>query len=135
MNAKTNTSKPKSSVKALHGSTISIYVSATRNNTIITIADSRGNTICQSSGGCTEKGARKRTAHAAKEAGKEAARKVLTKKIKVAFAQVYIRGVGSGRESAVLGFYEVMNNISVKKITDRTGKAHGGVRKRKEKRI
>lgn len=130
-----NTSRSKSAVKSLHGSTIIIYVAATRNNTIITIADSRGNTICQSSGGCTEKGARKRTAHAAKEAGKEAARKILNKKIKVAYASVYIRGIGSGRESAVLGFYEVMNQISIKKITDRTGKAHGGVRKRKEKRV
>ena len=121
--------------KRIQGVTLILNVSSKRNNTIVTVSDSRGNTICQSSGGCTEKGARKRTAHAAKEAGKAAAKIVISKKVKVSKVIVKIRGVGAGRESSAIGFHEGLGNeVSFDKVIDRTPIAHAGCRKRKAKR-
>jgi small subunit ribosomal protein S11 len=112
---------------------ILMHVQSTKNNVIVSVTDSRGNVLAWSSGGKLEKGARKRTAHAAKETGKNVAQAMLAKKLKVSFMVVYIKGIGSGRESAVIGFCEVMK-VAVTKIIDRTAKAHGGGRKRKAKR-
>ena len=134
-NKKPTSNKPKPNANRTAGTSINICVKANKNNTIITIADSRGNTLCQSSGGKLEKGARKRTAHAAKEAGKDVARLLVNKKIKATDAKVFIKGNGNGRDPAVLGVYEVLNQLSIKLIVDRTGRAHGGVRKRKARRI
>jgi ribosomal protein S11 len=133
--------KAKLSSKRLQNMTVMVTVGTTRNNTIITIADSRGGALCASSGGVSEKGARKRTAHAAKEAGKDAGKKFLAKlnsnkqNPKIIEASVKIKGNGSGRESAVLGFAEALGKIlKITKIEDVTTKAHGGCRKEKPKR-
>lgn len=131
-----NYSKSRPIAKRIQGTAVILNVNSKRNNTIVTVADTRGNTICQFSGGCTEKGARKRTAHAAKESGKAAARYIIAnKKIKVSSVAVYIKGVGAGRESAAIGFYEGLGNeVSFDKVIDRTPIPHAGCRKRKAKR-
>lgn len=132
-NAKSSSSK--SNNKRFQGGISAVlHVQSTRNNTIVTLSDARGNVICKSSGGRTEKGARKRTAHAAKQAGHEVGTSVKNMKIKVSDVKVMLRGVGSGRETAILGFNEACN-AHIKLVRDITPKAFAGVRKRKQKRI
>lgn len=128
-----NKSKPQN--KRLQGGvSVVFHVRASRNNTIVTLTDARGNVLCKSSGGRTEKGARKRTAHAAKQAGHEVGTISKNKKIKISDVKVLVTGVGSGRESAILGFHEATNS-HIKSVRDKTKKAFAGCRKRKQKRV
>jgi len=106
-------------------------ISSTFNNTIITISDLNGQVIAASSGGVTQKGARKSTSFAAQEAAKLVGKKVSD--MGMLEVKVILKGPGSGRDSAVRGL--VAANLKILTIADRTPLPHGGVRRRKQKRV
>lgn len=110
-----------------------VHILATFNNTLITFTDSQGGSLTASSAGaCGFRGSKKGTAYAAQVATEKAgqAAKQLHGFSK---ADVYIKGVGLGRDAAV----RALNNldIQVETIKDVTGVPHGGVRAKKARRI
>jgi len=110
-----------------------VHVKATFNNTIVTITDAKGNVLTRSSAGsCGFRGSKKGTAYAAQVAAEQAAQ-AAKQQFGLSKADVYIKGIGLGRDSAVraLGNLE----IGVDSIRDVTGLPHGGVRPRKARRI
>lgn len=109
-----------------------LHVQATFNNTIVTFADGKGNVLAASSAGaCGFRGSKKGTAYAAQVAAEKAA-ELAKAGYGVSAVDVYIKGVGLGRDAAVraLSNYE----ITVNSIKDVTGVPHGGVRPRKARR-
>lgn len=110
-----------------------MHVLATFNNTIITFSDPKGNVLAASSAGaCGFRGSKKGTAYAAQVATEKAGASAkqqygLTK------VEVFIRGIGLGREAAVRSLQGL--GISLDSITDVTGVPHGGVRPRKARRV
>ena len=107
------------------------HVSSTYNNTIVTLCDMNGAVVAASSGGVTQKGARKGTPFAAQEAGKLVGKKVVDMGMQE--VRVILRGPGSGRESAVRGLLTA--GLKILTIADRSPLPHGGVRVRKKKRV
>jgi small subunit ribosomal protein S11 len=108
------------------------HIKATHNNTIVTITDINGETICWDSAGTIGfKGARKSTPFAATRAGESAGQKA--RKIGMSEVEVHIRGTGSGRESAVTGL--VSTGIRVTAVEDHTPVPHNGCRPRKRRRV
>jgi small subunit ribosomal protein S11 len=108
------------------------HIQATFNNTIVTFSDKAGNALAASSAGATGfRGSKKGTAYAAQVAAEQVAEKAKTQ-FGIKTADVFVKGVGLGREAAigVLSNYE----ISIDSIRDVTGVPHGGVRPRKERR-
>ena len=110
-----------------------VHVQSTFNNTIITFTDGSGNalTTC-SAGACGFRGSKKGTAYAAQVAAERAAQSA---KQQYGFnrADVFIKGIGLGRDAAVRGMAGM--DIAVESITDVTGVPHGGTRPRKARRI
>ena len=108
------------------------HVSATFNNTMITITDAQGNTISWSSAGTMGfKGSRKSTPYAAQLAAEDAGKKAMEHGMKT--LEVEVRGPGSGRESALRALQAV--GFQVTSITDVTTIAHNGCRPRKRRRV
>jgi small subunit ribosomal protein S11 len=108
------------------------HVKATHNNTIVTITDINGETLCWDSAGTIGfKGARKSTPFAATRAGESAGQKA--RKIGVSEVEVYVKGTGAGRESAVTGV--VSTGIRVTAVEDHTPIPHNGCRPRKRRRV
>src|SRR3954469_18577342 len=110
-----------------------VHVQATFNNTIITFTDSKGNVLTTSSAGaCGFRGSKKGTAYAAQVAAERAAQ-AAKQQYGFGKADVFIKGIGLGRDAAV----RVLANmdIAVDSIKDVTGVPHGGVRPRKARRI
>ena len=108
------------------------YIQATFNNTIITITDVNGNTISwASAGGQGYRGAKKSTPFAAQTIMEAAARKALDTGLSE--VNVYVKGPGSGRESAIRALGTV--GLNVKTIRDVTPIPHNGCRARKTRRI
>ena len=108
------------------------YIQATFNNTIITITDVNGNTISwASAGGQGYRGAKKSTPFAAQTSMEAAARKALDTGLSE--VNVYVKGPGSGRESAIRALGTV--GLKVKTIRDVTPIPHNGCRARKTRRI
>ena len=108
------------------------HVKATQNNTLVTITDMNGETVCWDSAGTIGfKGARKSTPFAATRAGESAGQKA--RKIGMSEVEVRIRGSGSGRESAVNGL--VSTGIRVTAIEDHTPVPHNGCRPAKRRRV
>ena len=109
-----------------------VHVRATSNNTIVTITDMNGETVCWDSAGTMGfKGARKSTPFAATRAGESAGQKA--RKIGMSEVEVRIRGSGSGRESAVNGL--VSTGLRVTAIEDHTPVPHNGCRPPKRRRV
>ncbi|MCA9364097.1 30S ribosomal protein S11 [Candidatus Kaiserbacteria bacterium] len=109
-----------------------LNILATFNNTIVTLADAKGNSlIAASSGALGFKGSRKSTPFAAAKVGEILADKAIEMGMKE--ATVVIRGVGAGRESALRAF--AGKGITVTKITDRTPVPHNGPRAPKARRV
>ncbi len=109
-----------------------LNILATFNNTILTLCDSKGNTVmAASSGALGFKGSRKSTPFAAAKVGEIIGDKALQMGMKE--AEVIIRGVGAGRESALRSFSG--KGIGVSKITDMTPVPHNGPRPPKARRI
>ena len=108
------------------------YVSATFNNTIISITDLAGNVVAWSSAGANGfKGSRKSTPFAAQVAGEVAARKA--KEVGMRSVSVLINGPGSGRESALRALHA--GGLGVTLIKDITPVPHNGCRPRKNRRV
>lgn len=110
-----------------------MHILATFNNTIVTFTDSKGGALTQASaGGCGFRGSKKGTAYAAQIAAERAgqAAKQLHGLTKV---DVFIRGVGLGREAAVRALSGL--DIAVESIKDVTGIPHGGTRPKKARRV
>jgi small subunit ribosomal protein S11 len=108
------------------------HVSATFNNTMITITDAQGNTIAWSSaGGQGFKGSRKSTPYAAQIAAEDAGRKAMEHGMKT--LEVEVKGPGSGRESALRALQAVGFQITA--IRDVTPIPHNGCRPPKRRRV
>lgn len=110
-----------------------VHIHATFNNTIITFTDGKGGALAASSAGaCGFRGSKKGTAYAAQVATERAGQSV--KQLHgFAKADVYIKGVGLGREAAVRALVGL--DIAVESIKDVTGVPHGGVRPKKARRV
>lgn len=109
-----------------------LHVQATFNNTIVTFTDKKGDVLTTSSAGATGfRGSKKGTAYAAQVAAEKAAETV--KGLHgVKSVDVFVKGVGLGRDAAIraMGSFD----IAVDSIKDVTGIPHGGVRPRKARR-
>ncbi len=109
-----------------------LSVTATFNNTILTLSDSKGNAlISASSGALGFNGSRKSTPFAAAKVGEVIGDKALQMGMKE--ARVVIKGVGAGRESALRAFGG--KGINITKISDRTPIPHNGPRAKKPRRV
>ncbi|MBI2025773.1 MAG: 30S ribosomal protein S11 [Candidatus Levybacteria bacterium] len=110
----------------------SVYVSATFNNTLITITNDKGETISWGSAGAAGfKGTRKSTPFAATTAMEMAAKKALGKGLKS--VDVYIKGPGSGRDAALRAIKSA--GLSITQIADVTPMPHNGPRAEKKRRV
>lgn len=110
-----------------------MHVSATFNNTIITFTDPQGGALTASSAGaCGFRGSKKGTAYAAQVAAEKAA-SAAKQTYGLGKVDVFIKGVGLGRDAAMRALPGL--GIQVESIKDVTGVPHGGVRPRKARRI
>jgi len=108
------------------------HIQATFNNTIVTITDKNGNVITTSSSGAVGfSGSKKSTPFAAQIAAQSVARKA--KELGVKQVEVYVKGPGSGRESAIRAMQAA--GLSVTAIRDVTPIPHNGCRARKRRRV
>jgi small subunit ribosomal protein S11 len=108
------------------------HVNASFNNTMITITDAQGNTVCWSSAGSQGfKGSRKSTPFAAQVAAEDAGKKAVEHGVKT--LEVLVSGPGAGRESALRALQAVGFNIT--SIRDVTPIPHNGCRPRKRRRV
>src|SRR5262245_8562437 len=108
------------------------HIQSTFNNTIVTITDHDGNTLCYASAGTVGfKGSRKSTPFAAQRAAEEAASKAT--KFGLKEIDVRIKGPGSGRESAVTALQQA--GLLIKAIEDVTPLPHNGCRPPKKRRV
>jgi len=109
-----------------------VYITATFNNTIVTITDSVGNTLYWGSSGLVGfKGARKATPYAATTAVETVARKALDNGMRE--VEVFIKGPGSGRDAALRALRAV--GLAITLIADVTPIPHNGVRPKKKRRV
>ncbi len=109
-----------------------VHIQSTFNNTIVTITDLAGNVIAWSSAGLQGfKGSRKSTPFAAQMAAEDAVKKAKEQGVKK--VQVYVKGPGSGRESALRSLQVAGLNISL--IRDVTPIPHNGCRPPKRRRV
>jgi small subunit ribosomal protein S11 len=109
-----------------------VHIQSTFNNTIITITDPSGGALSwASAGGSGFKGSRKSTPFAAQVAAEECAKKAMEHGVRT--ATVYIKGPGSGRESAVRAIQAA--GIKVTLIKDVTPIPHNGCRPKKRRRV
>jgi len=108
------------------------HISASFNNTVVTITDPQGNTLCWSSSGAAGfKGSKKSTPFAAQIASEQAAKKALEMGLKE--VDVFIKGPGSGRESAIRALQAT--GLHVTAIHDVTPLPHNGCRPPKRRRV
>lgn len=109
-----------------------VYVTATFNNTIVTLTDTEGNTLYWgSSGGVGFKGARKATPFAATTSVETTAKKAVANGLKE--VEVYIKGPGAGRDAALRALKSAGLRITL--IADVTPMPHNGVRAKKRRRV
>lgn len=109
-----------------------VYVTATFNNTLVTITDNSGNTLFSgSSGAAGFKGARKSTPYAATTAVEQIGRKSWDAGMRE--IEVYIKGPGAGRDAALRALKTIGFNINL--IADVTPIPHNGPRPKKKRRV
>jgi small subunit ribosomal protein S11 len=109
-----------------------VHIYATFNNTIVTITDTQGNTVCWGSAGSSGfKGSRKSTPFAARLAAEEAIKKAQAMGMQE--ADIFIKGPGPGRESAIRAVQA--QGLKVTSITDETPVPHNGCRPPKKRRV
>ncbi len=108
------------------------HIKATFNNTIVTITDTNGDTLCYASAGTVGfKGSRKSTPFAAQRAAEDCAGKA--SKFGVKEVEVRVNGPGSGRESAITALQAA--GLTIKSIEDITPLPHNGCRPKKRRRV
>lgn len=109
-----------------------VYVTATFNNTLITLTDERGNVLSWSSAGNSGfKGTKKATPYAATQATKAAFEKAQPYDLRDVY--IYVSGVGSGRDAAVRAVGQT--GVTVTGIKDITPIPHNGPRPKKPRRV
>jgi small subunit ribosomal protein S11 len=109
-----------------------VHIKATFNNTMITITDTAGETLCWASAGTVGfKGTRKSTPFAAQRAAENVAR--AAKKFGVSEVEVRVKGPGSGRESAITSLQAA--GLRIHSIEEVTPLPHNGCRPRKKRRV
>ncbi len=114
----------------LHGQ---VHVHASFNNTIVTITDLQGNTLCWASSGSSGfKGSRKSTPFAAQLAAQSAAN-TARNEYNLREVDVYVKGPGPGRESSIRSLQAA--GLTVVSITDITPLPHNGCRPPKKRRV
>jgi small subunit ribosomal protein S11 len=108
------------------------YIKSTFNNTIISITDPSGNVIAwKSAGQVGFKGSRKSTPFAAQLAAEQCAK--LAQEHGVRKVSVFVKGPGSGRETAIRSLQAA--GLEISSIQDRTPVPHNGCRQRKRRRV
>ncbi|MDQ5938418.1 MAG: small subunit ribosomal protein [Patescibacteria group bacterium] len=108
------------------------HIQATYNNTIITLTDQQGNVLAWSSAGANGfKGAKKSTPYAAGIIVRNAVEK--TKDFGLTDVEVFVKGVGAGREAAIRSLHS--SGINVSSIKDMTPIPHNGCRPKKPRRV
>ncbi|MBC7330633.1 30S ribosomal protein S11 [bacterium] len=108
------------------------HIKATFNNTIISITDKDGNVLCWDSGGTVGlKGTRKGTPYAAQLAADSVAKKAM--EMGVRKVDVYVKGTGQGRETAIRALQAAGLEINI--IKDVTPVPHNGCRPPKRRRV
>ncbi|HET9722099.1 MAG TPA: 30S ribosomal protein S11 [Candidatus Saccharimonadales bacterium] len=109
-----------------------IHVLASFNNTIITVTDDKGNTLTTASaGGSGFRGSKKGTAYAAQVAAEKAIG-TAKQNFGLGKADVFVKGVGLGRDAAIRTL--ISQKVQLDSVKDVTGIPHGGVRPRRPKR-
>ena len=109
-----------------------VHVQATFNNTIVTFADNHGTVLSASSAGaCGFRGSKKGTAFAAQIATEKAA-EIAKSQYGMTKVDVYVKGVGLGRDAAIRAVAGA--DLQIESINDVTGVPHGGVRPKRERR-
>ena len=109
-----------------------IYISSSYNNTLITLADSEGNVLTWASAGSIGfKGTKKATPFAASKVAE--AISLTAQKLKIGSVAVFVKGIGSGRESAIRSL--AGQGLDVISIKDVTPVPHNGCRPPKPRRV
>lgn len=126
---KTVSKKKTATVATPHGR---VYVTATFNNTLVTITNEKGGTVAWSSSGARGfKGTRKSTPYAATLAVEDAAKRAIEQGMKT--ADVFIKGPGVGRDSSLRAIKSA--GLSIASITDITPIPHNGPRPKSKRRV
>lgn len=127
----TTTAKKKKAKRTVSAGQVHIYASF--NNTIISFTDAQGGALtASSSGACGFRGSKKGTAYAAQIACEKAGN-AAKQQYGFSKADVFVKGVGLGRDAAVRTISTL--GIAVESIKDVTGVPHGGVRPKKARRV
>ena len=127
--AEIKTPKKSSKKQVIKGN---VYISVSFNNTIVTVTDERGGVLSwASAGNLGFRGTRKSTPFAATLVGKSAAEKA--RRFGFTEADVFVKGVGPGREAAIRGLFSA--GVDIRSIIDNTPMPHGGVRPPKPRRV
>lgn len=127
--AKPSRTKKKEKKSVSHGIA---HIQTTFNNTIVTITDTNGNTICWSSAGALGfSGSRKSTPFAAQQAADACAKKALENGVKR--VEVRVKGPGAGRESSIRALSAA--GLEVTSFRDVTSIPHNGCRPPKRRRV
>lgn len=109
-----------------------VYVTATFNNTLVTLTDQRGNTLAWSSSGAAGfKGARRATPFAAISAVENVTK--AAKNLGMNSVEVYIKGPGSGRDASIRALRSA--GLSITMIADVTPVPYNGPRAKKKRRV
>ncbi len=109
-----------------------IYVQSTYNNTIVTVTDPTGNVVSWGSAGLAGfKGSKKSTPYAAQKTMEDVLARVKDRGLSE--VDVFVKGIGSGRESAIRALQG--SGLAVLSIKDQTPIPHGGVRPKKVRRV
>jgi small subunit ribosomal protein S11 len=110
-----------------------VHILASFNNTIVSVTDQNGGLLsAASAGGCGFRGSKKGTAYAAQVAAEKAI--AAAKQLHgFAKADVYVKGIGLGREAAIRAIASA--DVAIDSIKDVTGVPHGGCRPKKARRI
>ena len=109
-----------------------VHIKTTFNNTMVTVTDVKGETLCWASAGTSGfKGSRKSTPFAGQMAAQQAAEKAIKMGLKE--VDVKVKGPGSGRESAITALQTA--GLNIKSIEDVSPLPHNGCRPRKRRRV
>ena len=109
-----------------------VNIKATFNNTLVTVTDMDGATICQDSGGSVGfKGSRKSTPFAAQRAAEKCAKTAMRHGVRE--VDIQVKGPGSGREGAISAIQQA--GLRISSIEDVTPIPHNGCRPRKRRRV
>src|SRR5258706_4960223 len=129
---KVDTKASKKKIGVIASQNGKIYITATFNNTLVTITNEKGETISWSSSGARGfKGTRKSTPYAAGLALEDAAKKAVEKGVKS--VEVFVKGPGSGRDAALRAIKAA--GLSISLIADVTPIPHNGPRAKKKRRV